>query len=167
MLPCTPCLCHSHHLPLSTLSAFSALRFLPWLQTSTSTSPPSSTLIFIHPTSCPSLSPSSHLHPQTSHPFIPDDPASPHFPHSSISSSLCAGPVCAGGDGRSRVRAGQAEGEGPPPLGGTSSRQGLRPPCVPAVGTVPSPQQPNQGNASYHPSVIPPLCSSVLGKIVP
>ena len=68
----------------------------------------------------------------------------------SISSSSCfmLGPVCTGGDGQSGGRAGQAQGKSSSSLGGTSSRQGLRPPCVPAVSTVPSPQQFNQGNTA-------------------
>lgn len=71
-----------------------------------------------------------------------------YFSISSSSSCLMLGPVCTGGDGQSGGRAGQAQGKSSSSLGGTSSWQGLRPPCVPAVCTVPSPQQFNQGNTA-------------------
>lgn len=59
---------------------------------------------------------------------------------------LCAGPVCAGGHGQPGGRAGQVEGKSSPSLGGTSSRKRLCPQSVPAVSSVSSPQQLNQGN---------------------
>lgn len=61
---------------------------------------------------------------------------------------LHSGPVCTGGDGQSGIRAGQAKGKSSSSLGGTGSRQGLRPPCLAAVSAVPRPQQLNQGNTA-------------------
>lgn len=104
-------------------------------------------------------------------------------------SPSCTDPVCAGGDGRSRGGARHAQGESSPPVGGTSSRQGLRPPRVPAVSAVPCAQQPNQGNpapsfcspATPPPSLPPPspcafhrvsgsrafrVCDHVAGNVV-
>lgn len=67
-------------------------------------------------------------------------------------------PACVGGAVMSWGWAGQAEGEGPPALGGPGCREGLRPPCVPAVCTVPSPQQPDQGNTRPPPTSCYPFC---------
>lgn len=69
----------------------------------------------------------------------------PH-PHFSVF-ILRTGPVRTGGDGRSGGGTGRAQGKSSSPLGGTGSWQGLRPPCVPTVSTVPCNQQLNQGNA--------------------
>lgn len=70
----------------------------------------------------------------------------------SVFSTTCLlhiGLVCAGGDGVSGGRAGQAEGKSSSTMGGTSSRKGLRPQSISAVSTIPSPQQLNQGNTAH------------------
>lgn len=77
----------------------------------------------------------------------------------SILHLLDTGPVCTGGSGQSGGRAGQTKGKSSSSLGGTSSRQGLRPPCITTVCTVLSPQQLNQGNTFSIPATNPaPLC---------
>lgn len=81
--------------------------------------------------------------PAPSHPIAP----SSLFSHLLLL-LLRTGPVCTGRDSQSGDRVGQAEGKSSSSLGGTSSWQGLRPPCFPAVSTVPSPQQLNQGNTA-------------------
>lgn len=57
-------------------------------------------------------------------------------------------PVYTGGNGQSGARTVQTEGKSSLSLGGTSGRQGLCPSCIPAVSTVPSPQQFDQGNTA-------------------
>lgn len=85
---------------------------------------------------------------------LPSPPFPPNmvilfFPHISILILLPpTGPVCPRGDGQSGGRTGQTQGKSSSSLGGTSRRQGLRPPCVPTIGTVPSTQQLNQGNTT-------------------
>lgn len=128
-------------------------------QPSLSTPPPPTTFFFFWVVSLSQpFNPAFRLHPQRSL----TSPDASRNPRPLLFNPPCTGPVRAGGDGRSGGGAGRAQGESSPPVGGTSGRQGLRPPRVPAVSAVPRAQQPNQGNSA--PSSCcnpppPPLCA--------